>query len=116
MTRVKGGINTHKRHTKILKAAKGFRGPRGKRYSKAKEAVMKQGTNAYIGRRHRRREMRRMWITRIQAACRANGVNYSRFIEGLTKRAILLDRKVLADLAVAEPGTFKALVEESSNK
>jgi len=116
MTRVKGGIITHKRHKKILNAAKGFRGPRKRLYSKAKEALMKQGVNAYIGRRHRKRELRKIWITRIQAACRANGINYSRFIEGLTKKAILLDRKILADLAVSEPAVFKKLVEESFNK
>lgn len=113
MTRVKGGINTRKRHKKIIKAAKGFRGGRARKYSLAKMALMKQGLNVYIGRKHRKREMRQIWITRIQAVCRMNGISYSRFIEGLTKKAILLDRKILADLAVSEPGVFKGLVEEA---
>lgn len=113
MTRVKGGVGTHKKHHKIRMAAKGMRGGRARKYSLSKMALMKQGTNAYIGRRHRKREMRGMWITRIQAACRANGMNYSRFMNGLLKKAILLDRKVLAEIAVSEPGVFKKLAEEA---
>lgn len=113
MTRVKGGIITHKKHHKIRMMAKGMRGGRARKYSLSKMALMKQGTNAYIGRRHRRRDMRTLWITRIQAACRLNGVSYSRFIEGFSKKMILLDRKVLADLAISEPGIFKKLVEEA---
>lgn len=112
MTRVKGGIITHKKHHKIRMGAKGMRAGRARKYGLSKMALMKQGTNAYIGRRHRRREMRRIWITRIQAACRINGVSYSRFMNGLAKKAILLDRKVLAELAVSEPGIFKKLMEE----
>ncbi|HBB03236.1 MAG: 50S ribosomal protein L20 [Candidatus Gracilibacteria bacterium] len=112
MTRVKGGVHTKKRHNSILKAAKGFRSGRSRKYGLAKMALMKQGQNSYIGRRQKKRQMRTTWIVRMQAECKKNGINYSRFINGLVKKAILLDRKVLADIALSEPGTFKKVVEE----
>lgn len=113
MTRVKGGIHTKKKHNKILKGAKGFRAGRSRKYGLAKMALMKQGTNSYIGRRHKKRDLRKSWIVRIQAECVKNGINYSKFIASLTKKAILLDRKVLAEIALTEPGVFKKLVDEA---
>lgn len=114
MTRIKRGAGgAHRRHHKMLKAAKGYRGLRHKTFKQAKHAVMKSGQNAYRDRRLKKRSFRRLWITRINAACRANGVKYSRFIYGMTIKKILVDRKVLADLAVHEPETFKAVLDKA---
>ena len=111
MTRVKGGVHTHKKHHKILKATKGFRAGRSRKYGLAKMALMKQGTNSYIGRKQKKRALRSTWITRIQAACRKQGISYSRLIEALTKKAIVIDRKILSELATSEPGVFVKIVE-----
>ncbi|MDD3861611.1 MAG: 50S ribosomal protein L20 [Candidatus Gracilibacteria bacterium] len=113
MTRVKRGVTAHRRHRKIVKAAKGFRGQRHKNFAQAKPAVLKQGLHSYVGRKNRKRVFRRLWIVRINAACRELGIKYSRLIDGLTKMDIVIDRKILADLAVKEPQTFKAIVEEA---
>jgi len=112
MTRVKRGVTAHRRHRKIVKLAKGYRGLRSKVFNQAKLAVMKAGTNAYRDRKIRKRTFRRLWITRINAACRANGITYSRFMNGLLRSDILIDRKVLADLAANNATVFKQLIEK----
>ncbi len=111
MTRVKSGENAHRRHRKVVKAAKGYRGLRSKTFKQAKNAVMKAGQHAYAHRRTRKREFRRLWITRINAACREHGVAYSRFVDGMTKKGIELNRKMLSELAVHEPKVFKAVLD-----
>ncbi len=116
MPRVKRGTMTHKRHHKILKLASGYWGGKSRLFKTAKEQVMKSGQYAYRDRRARKREFRRLWIARISAACRANGIPYSRFIEALTKAGIYLDRKMLADMAVADAQGFAALVERAKTQ
>lgn len=113
MARVKGAIMTRKRHKKILKLAKGYFGGKSKLYRTANEAVMKSLQYAYISRKLKKRDFRKLWITRISAQAQANGINYSRFINGLKKANINLDRKVLADLAVNDTVAFAALVEKA---
>ena len=113
MARVKGALNTRKKHKKILKLAKGFRGAESKQYRVASQAVMHSMQNAYIGRKRRMRDFRRLWITRISAGCRVNGVNYSTFMNGLKKAGITLNRKVLSEIAIADPQAFTALVEKA---
>lgn len=113
MTRVKRGVTAHRRHRDMVKAAKGYRGLRSRNFRAAKNAVMKAGTNAYIGRRLRKRDFRRLWITRINAACREQGVSYSKFINGALKAGIELNRKMLAELAVNNAAAFKAVVEKA---
>lgn len=113
MTRVKRGVTAHRRHRKVVKAAKGFRGLRHKTFKQAKPALMKQGLHSYEGRKNKKRVFRKLWIVRINAACRELGIKYSRFIDGLTKQGIEINRKVLSDLAVNDPQTFKAIVEEA---
>ena len=114
MPRVKRGVTAHARHKKILALAKGFRGRRGNVFRIAKQAVMKAGQYAYRDRRAKKRVFRQLWIARINAAARANGLTYSQFINGLNKAQIGLDRKVLADIAVHEPAAFKGLVEAAA--
>ena len=111
MARVKGALATRKRRKKILKLAKGYFGAKSKLFKTAKEAVMKSGNYAYIGRRLKKRDFRRLWITRISAACKINGMNYSSFINGLNKAGIAINRKMMADLAVNDPDGFAALVK-----
>ncbi len=111
MARVKGALATRKRRKKILKLAKGYFGAKSKLFKTAKEAVMKSGNYAYVGRRLKKRDFRRLWITRISAACKMNGMNYSSFINGLNKAGITINRKMMADLAVNDPAGFKALVK-----
>ena len=111
MARVKGALATRKRRKKILKLAKGYFGAKSKLYRTANEAVMKSLRYAYIGRKQKKRDFRRLWITRISAACKQNGVNYSRFMNGLKKSGIEINRKMLADLAVNDSAAFSALVE-----
>ena len=111
MARVKGAMMTRKRRKKILKLAKGYFGAKSKLYRTANEAVMKSLRYAYIGRKQKKRDFRRLWITRISAACKQNGVNYSRFMNGLKKSGIEINRKMLADLAVNDSAAFSALVE-----
>ena len=111
MARVKGAMMTRKRRKKILKLAKGYFGAKSKLYRTANEAVMKSLRYADIGRKQKKRDFRRLWITRISAACKQNGVNYSRFMNGLKKSGIEINRKMLADLAVNDSAAFSALVE-----
>lgn len=108
--RIKRGVNAVKKRRKILKSAKGYFGAKSKLYRTAREQVMKSGQYAYIGRKQKKREFRALWITRINAACRQNDISYSRFIAGLKKANINLNRKVLADMAVREPNAFAELV------
>ncbi len=113
MARVKGAMMTRKRRKKILKLAKGYFGAKSKQFRTANEAVMKSLTYAYIGRKLKKRDFRSLWITRISAACAQNGINYSRFICGLKKANINLNRKVLAELAISDADAFTALVEKA---
>ncbi len=112
MPRVKRGVTARARHKKILALAKGYRGRRKNVYRVAKQAVMKAGQYAYRDRRTRKRVFRSLWIARINAAARSHGVTYSRFIAGLKKAAIEIDRKVLADLAVNDPAAFGSIVDK----
>ena len=113
MARVKGALMTRKRRKKVLKLAKGYYGAKSKHFKMAKQAVMKSGNYAYIGRKHRKRDFRRLWITRISAACRANGENYSSFMNGLKKANIELNRKMLSEIAISDPAAFTSLVEQA---
>ena len=113
MPRVKGGTATRRRHKKILKLTKGQYGTRHRLFKRANEAMMKSLWYAYRDRRQRRRDLRRLWITRINAAARLNGMTYSRFIHALKQAEIELDRKSLADIAVRDPETFSQIVEEA---
>ncbi len=111
MARVKGALNTRKKHKKVLKLAKGFRGGESRIYRTANQAVMRSMQNAYIGRKHRKRDFRRLWITRISAAAKMNGMNYSTFMNGLKKANIDINRKMLSEIAIADPAAFAKLVE-----
>lgn len=111
MARVKGALATRKRRKKTLKLAKSYFGAKSKLFKTAKEAVMKSGNYAYIGRRQKKRDFRRLWITRISAACKLNGINYSSFMNGLNKAGITINRKMLADLAVNDAAGFTTLVK-----
>ena len=113
MARVKGAMMTRKRRKKVLKLAKGYFGGKSKLFRTAKEAVMKSGQYAYIGRKQRKRDFRRLWITRISAACKANGMNYSTFMNGLKKAGIELNRKMLSELAISDAAAFTALCEKA---
>ena len=113
MARIKGAMMTRKRRKKILKLAKGYWGSKSRHFKMAKQAVMKSGNYAYIGRKARKRDFRRLWITRISAACRMNDVSYSVFMNGLKKANITLNRKMLAEIAGADEAAFKALVEKA---
>lgn len=115
MARVKGALNTRKKHKKVLKLAKGFRGGESRIYRTANQAVMRSMQNAYIGRKRRKRDFRRLWITRISAAAKMNGMNYSTFMNGLKKAGITLNRKMLSEIAIADPKAFTALVEQAKN-
>ncbi len=111
MARVKGALATRKRRNKVLKLAKGYFGAKSKLFKTAKEAVMKSGNYAYIGRRLKKRDFRRLWITRISAAAKMNGMNYSTFMNGLNKAGVQINRKMLADIAVNDAAGFAALVK-----
>jgi len=113
MARVKGGLSTKKRRKKVLKLAKGYRGAKSKLYRTANQAVMKSLTYAYIGRKQKKREFRRLWITRISAACKMNDINYSQFMNGLKKAGIEINRKMLSEIAIADAAAFTALVEKA---
>ncbi len=113
MARIKGAIMTRKRRKKVLKLAKGYFGAKSKLFKTAKEAVMKSGNYAYIGRRLKKRDFRRLWITRISAAAKINGMNYSTFMNGLKKAGIELNRKMLAELAVEDAAAFASLAEKA---
>ena len=113
MARVKGAMATRKRRNKVLKLAKGYWGAKSKHFKMAKEAVMKSGNYAYIGRRLKKRDFRKLWITRISAACKMNGTNYSTFMNGLKKAGITLNRKMLSEIAINDAAGFTALVEKA---
>ena len=111
MARVKGAMMTRKRRNKILKAAKGYWGSKSKHFKMAKQAIMKSGNYAYIGRKQKKREFRALWITRISAQAKVNGINYSTLMNGLKKAGVDLNRKMLAEIAVSDKEAFAALVE-----
>ena len=113
MARIKGAVMTRKRRNKVLKAAKGYWGAKSKHFKMAKQAVMKSGNYAFAGRKMKKRDFRRLWITRISAQAKVNGVNYSTFMNGLKKAGIDLNRKMLAELAVSDKEAFAALVEKA---
>ena len=113
MPRVKTGVTAHKRHKKILKLAKGYRGAKSKLFRTAKEAVMKSLSYAYIGRKQKKRDFRKLWIARLSAACKLNGTTYSKFINGLKKANIDMNRKMLSEIAIADPAAFSELVEKA---
>ena len=110
MARIKGATMTHKRRAKTLKLAKGYYGAKSKHFRMAKQAVMKSGNYAFAGRKQKKRDFRRLWITRINNAVRAQGMNYSTFMNGLKKLGIGLDRKMLSEMAINDPASFSALV------
>ena len=109
MARVKGAMMTRKRRNKILKLAKGYWGAKSTHYKMANQAVMKSLTYAYVGRKRKKRDFRQLWIARINAGCRTNGINYSRFIHGLKLSGIEMNRKMLSEMAIHEPEVFSAL-------
>lgn len=116
MARIKGAMNTRKRHKRVLKMAKGYRGAKSAQFRTAKPAVMKSLKYAYVGRKLKKRDFRRLWIARINAATRINGLSYSKFMHGLKLAGIDLNRKVLADIAVNDPDGFAKLVEAAKAK
>ena len=113
MARVKGAIMTRKRRKKVLKLAKGYFGSKSKHFKMAKQAVYKSGQYAYIGRKQRKRDFRALWITRISAACKLNGMNYSTFMNGLKKAGITLNRKMLSEMAINDAAAFAQLCEQA---
>ena len=116
MARVKGGLNAKKRHNRTLKLAKGYRGARSKQYRVAKQSVMRALTSSYAGRKQKKRQFRQLWIARINAAARMNGLSYSKFMYGLKLAGVEMNRKVLADLAVTDAEGFAKLVELAKSK
>lgn len=115
MARVKRAVMTRKRRKKILKLSKGYFGGKSKLFKTAKQAVMKSGQYAYIGRKQKKRDFRRIWITRISAGCKQNGMNYSTFINGLKKANIALNRKMISEIAISDPAAFSALCEKAKS-
>lgn len=115
MARVKGALSTRKRRNKVLKLAKGYWGSKSKHFKMAKQAVLKSGNYAYIGRKQKKRDFRSLWITRISAQCKVNGINYSRFMYGLKKSGIELNRKMLSELAISDKDAFAKLVETAKS-
>lgn len=113
MARVKGAMMTRKRRNKTLKLAKGYWGSKSKHFKMAKQAVMKSGNYAYIGRKQKKREFRQLWIARISAAAKANGMNYSTLMNGLKKAGVGLNRKMLSEIAINDPTGFAAIVEKA---
>ncbi|MCR5802090.1 MAG: 50S ribosomal protein L20 [Lachnospiraceae bacterium] len=111
MARIKGGLNAKKKHNRVLKLAKGYRGARSNQYRVAKQSVMRALASSYAGRKEKKREFRRLWITRINAGARLNGLSYSKFMFGLKKAGIELNRKMLADMAVNDAEGFAKLVD-----
>lgn len=111
MARIKGALMTRKRRKKVLKLAKGYFGSKHRLFKTAKEAVYKSGQYAYIGRKQKKRDFRRLWITRISAGCKANAMNYSTFMNGLKKAGVVMNRKMLSEIAVSDPKAFTALTE-----
>lgn len=113
MARIKGALATRKRRNKVLKLAKGYWGGKSKLFKTAKEAVMKSGQYAYIGRRLKKRDFRKLWITRISAGCKMNGMNYSTFMNGLKKAGVTLNRKMLSEIAIHDEAAFAALCTQA---
>lgn len=113
MARVKGAMMTRKRRNKTLKLAKGYFGAKSKHFKMAKQAVMKSGQYAYIGRKQKKRDFRKLWITRISAAAKMNGMNYSTFMNGVNKAGINLNRKMLSEIAISDPADFTAIAEKA---
>ena len=113
MARIKGAIMTRKRRNKVLRLAKGYYGSKSTLFKTAKQAVMKSGQYAYIGRKLKKRDFRRLWISRISAAAKANGMNYSTLINGLKKAGINLNRKMLSEIAISDPAAFTAICEKA---
>ena len=113
MARIKGAVTTRRRHKKILKLAKGYRGAKSKLFRTANEAVMKSLVYSYIGRKQKKRDFRQLWIARINAAARMNGISYSRLMNGLKRANIEINRKMLSEIAIADPAAFTALVEKA---
>ena len=113
MARIKGAMMTRKRRNKTLKLAKGYWGSKSKHFKMAKQAVMKSGNYAYIGRKQKKREFRQLWITRISAACKMNGITYSQFMNGCKKAGITLNRKMLSEIAIHDAAGFTAIVEQA---
>ena len=111
MARVKGAMMTRKRRKKVLKLSKGYFGSKSRLFKTAKQQVMKSGNYAYVGRKNKKRDFRRLWITRISAACKLNGINYSSFMNGLKKANVTLNRKMLSEIAIHDADAFKSLVE-----
>ena len=111
MARIKGGVNAKKKHNKVLKLAKGYRGARSKQYRVAKQSVMRALTSSYSGRKERKRQFRQLWIARINAAARMNGISYSKFMYGLKNAGVDMNRKMLAEMAVNDADGFKTLAE-----
>ena len=113
MARLKGSMMTRKRRNKTLKLAKGYFGAKSKHFKMAKQAVMKSGQYAYIGRKQKKRDFRKLWITRISAAAKMNGMNYSTFMNGVNKAGINLNRKMLSEIAISDPAGFTAIAEKA---
>ena len=116
MARIKGGMNAKKKHNRVLKMAKGYRGARSKQYRVAKQSVMRALTSSYAGRKQRKRQFRQLWIARINAAARINGLSYSKFMYGLKLAGVEMNRKVLADMAINDAKGFAKLAELSKSK
>lgn len=116
MARVKGALNAKKKHNRVLKLAKGYRGARSKQYRCAKQTVMKALAESYVGRKQRKRQFRRLWIARINAAARLNGISYSQFMHGLKVAGIDVNRKMLSEMAISDPEGFTALVDTAKSK
>lgn len=116
MARIKGGVNARKKHNRILKLAKGYRGARSKQYRIAKQAVMRALATSYRGRKEKKRQFRQLWITRINAAARLNGLSYSKFMHGLKLAEVDINRKMLAEMAVNDAEGFSALAEIAKSK
>ena len=116
MARIKGGMNARKKHNRVLKLAKGYRGARSKQYRVAKQSVMRALTSAYAGRKQKKRQFRQLWIARINAAARINGLSYSKFMYGLKLAGVEMHRKILADMAVNDAEGFATLAELAKSK
>ena len=116
MARIKGGMNAKKRHNRVLKLAKGYRGARSKQYRVAKQSVMRALTSAYAGRKQRKRQFRQLWIARINAAARMNGLSYSKMMHGLKVAGVDINRKMLSEMAINDPAGFSALAELAKSK
>ena len=116
MARIKGGMNARRKHNKVLKLAKGYRGARSKQYRVAKQSVMRALETSFSGRKQRKRQFRRLWIARINAAARINGISYSKFMYGLKLAEVDINRKMLSEMAISDPTGFTALADLAKNK